>query len=145
MQPAIHLNWLAILVSVVASFAIGSIWYGVLFRAAWFRAMEMDQKPATGAEMAKGSVLNVIGLLLVAFVLSHDVAVWRPSTWGLAGDAGPAVYGFFTAVLVWLGYVLPTLLNGVAFERKRWSAFFIGAGAQLVSLMAMAMILSFWR
>jgi hypothetical protein len=27
MQPNIHLNWLAILVSVIASFVVGGLWY----------------------------------------------------------------------------------------------------------------------
>src|SRR5581483_7963292 len=117
MQPTIHLNWLAILVSIVASFAIGGVWYGPLFGKVWSKAMGFTDKPS-GAEIAKGSVINVIGLFLMAFVLAHDVQVWRPSSWGLAPDGPAHVYGFFGGMFIWLGFVVPILLNGPAFERK---------------------------
>jgi hypothetical protein len=146
MQPHLHLNPLAIVVATIVSFALGSVWYGVLFVKPWQRAMGFaDDKKPSGAEIAKGSVLNLIGTALIAFVLSHDVLVWRPSSWGLTGDQAPHVYGFFAAFFVWLGYIVPVLLNGVAFERKPWRVFFISAVFQLISLMAMAMIISYWR
>jgi hypothetical protein len=147
MQPNIQLNWLAIIVSVVASFAMGSVWYGALFRKAWARAMEFpDDKRPAGSEIAKGSAINVVGTLLTAFVLAHEVLVWRPSAWNVGSpDASPAVYGFFAAFFVWLGFIVPVLLNGVAFERKSWKVFAINAGFQFISLLAMGMILSFWR
>lgn len=146
MQPHLHLNPLAIVVSVVVSFALGSVWYGALFVKPWQRAMGFaDDKKPSGAEIAKGSIINVIGTALIAFVLAHDVLVWRPSTWGVGSDQAPHVYGFFGAFFVWLGYIVPVLLNGVAFERKPWRVFFISAGFQLISLMVMAMILSYWR
>jgi hypothetical protein len=147
MHPTIHLNWLAILASVLASFALGSIWYGPLFGKVWSKAMGFagDAKP-TGAEIAKGSVLNVIGAFLMAFVLAHDVAIWRPSTWNALGtDDAAHVYGFFAGLFVWLGYIVPMLLNGVAFERKSWKVFGIGAAYQFLSLQIMGMILSYWR
>ena len=146
MQPDIHLNPLAILASVVASFAIGGIWYGPLFGKVWARAMGFtdDRKP-TGAEIAKGSVINIVGTLMMAFVLAHDVAVWRPSTWNLSPDQKPAVYGFLAGFFIWFGFVVPVLLNGVAFERKSWKVFGIAASYQFLSLQAMGMILAFWR
>ena len=146
MYPEIHLNWLAVLVSVVASFAIGSLWYGPLFGKIWANAMGFgDAMKPTGAEIAKGSLLNLLGTFLMAYVLAHDVAVWRPSTWKAGEDSAAHLYGFFAGFFVWLGFIVPVLLNGVAFERKSWKVFGIGAGFQFLSLQAMGMILSFWR
>ena len=145
MQPEIHLNWLAIAASVIGSFALGGLWYGPLFGKAWQRAIGFaDVKPA-GAEIAKGSALNVFGTLLMAFVLAHEVSVWRPSAWNAGADAAASVYGFFAGFFIWLGFVVPVLLNGVAFERKSWKVFGINAVYQFLSLQLMAMILSFWR
>ena len=146
MQPNIQLNWLAIIAGVATSCAIGSLWYGTLFRKVWARAMEFpgDAGPS-GAEIAKGSAINLVGTLLTAFVLAHEVLVWRPSAWNAGPDRSPAVYGFFAALFVWLGFIVPVLLNGVAFERKSWKVFGINAAFQLISLLAMGMILSFWR
>ena len=146
----LHLNGFAILVAAVVSFALGSLWYGVLFVGPWQRAMGFadDEKPS-GAEIAKGSVLNLIGTLLMAFVMNHEVLVFRPSSWAKMGASGedmaPWVYGLAMGLLVWLGFIVPMLLNGVAFERKPWKVFFISATFQLISLVTMAMILSYWR
>ena len=146
MQPNIHLNHLAILASVAASFALGALWYGPLFGKVWARAMGFpeEQRP-TGAEIARGSVLNLIGACLMAFVLAHDVAVWHPSSWNLGPDKAPFVYGFFAGFFNWLGFVLPILLNGPAFERKSWKVFGIAAGYQFLSLQLMGMILAHLR
>jgi hypothetical protein len=146
MQPNIHLNWAAVAVSVVASFAIGGVWYAPLFGKVWAAAMGFpaSSRPS-GREIARGSLLNLLGLVLTGFVLAHEVAVWRPSTWGAGADSAPAVYGFFAGFFIWLGFVVPILFNGVAFERKSWKIFAINAGYQLISLEVMAMILSHWR
>jgi len=145
MQPTIHLNWLAILVAVVASFALGAIWYGPLFGKVWAKAMGFaDTKPA-GAEIAKGSIINIIGAFLMAFVLANNVLGWRPSAWGRGSDDAPYIYGFFAAFFSWLGFVVPILLNGPAFERKSWKVFAISAVYQLIAMIAMGMILSYWR
>jgi hypothetical protein len=101
-------------------------------------------KPS-GVEIARGSLLNLVGTLLMAYVLAHDVSVWRPSTWNVGSDRASWTYGFYAGLFVWLGFVVPVLLNGIAFERKSFKVFAIGAGYQFLSLQAMAMILAFWR
>lgn len=146
MHPEIHVHWPAVLVGVVASWLVGGVWYGPLFGASWAREMgyAADFKPAK-SEMMRAMGLNIFGTFLMAFVLAHDVAVWRPSTWGVGADAAPATYGFFAGFFLWLGFIVPILLNGVAFERKSWKAFGINAGYQFLSLQIMGMILAFWR
>ena len=146
MQPNIHVNWLAIPTSVVASFAIGSLWYGPLFGKIWARAMGFDEAARpSGVDIARGSLLNLVGTLLMAYVLAHVVSVWRPSTWNAGSDRAAWTYGFYAGLFVWLGFVVPVLLNGVAFEKRKWKVFGIGASYQFLSLQAMGMILAFWR
>ena len=145
MQPDIHLNWLAVLASVVASFAIGSLWYGPLFGKAWAKALGFPEgmKPST-AEIVKGSLLNLLGALLTAYVLAYQMAVWRPSTWHAGEDAPALAYGTTAAFFIWIGFIVPLLLNGVAFERKSWKLFWINGTFQFLSLLAMGMILASW-
>lgn len=146
MQPNIHLNWLAIAVAVIASFLVGGLWYGPLFGKPWRKEMGVPPDArGTGAEMARSLGLNVFGTFLTAFVLAHDVLGWRPSAWNAGADASPATYGFFAAFFAWLGFVVPVLLNGVSFERKSWKLFGINASYQLVSLVIIGMIISYWR
>lgn len=145
MQPNIHINGLAIFASVVASFVIGSLWYGPLFGKTWAQAMGFPTgtKPPT-SEIIKGSIINLVGAVLMAYVLAHEVTIWRPSTWNVGQDQGPAVYGFMAAFFAWMGFVVPILLNGVAFEHKSWRIFWIGAAYQFISMQTMGMILSHW-
>jgi hypothetical protein len=146
MQPNIQLNWLAIGVSVVASFAIGSVWYGVLFGKVWARAMGFAEgwRPPT-SEMVRASLLNVVGTFFMAYVLAHEVQVWRASVWNAGQDQSDAVYAFYGAFFPWIGFLVPVLLNGVAYERKPWKVFWINAGYHFVTILAMTTILSHWR
>ena len=146
MHPEIHPHWPAVLASVVASFVLGGLWYGPLFGNAWAKAMGFDRsQKCPGSEMLRAFGLNIVGTFLMAFVLAHDVAVWRPSTWGVGADQAPQVYGFFAGFFVWLGFIVPIQLNEVAFSKRSWKVFGIHAGYQFLSLQAMAMILAFWR
>jgi hypothetical protein len=146
MHPHLHLNWIAIIVSVVVSWLIGGLWYGPLFNKAWAKEMGFtaDMKP-TGAELGKVMALNIFGTFLMALVLGHEVLIWRASTWNAGPDHHSAIYGFFAGFMTWLGFVVPIMLNQVAFERKTWKLFGINAGFQFISMQVMAMILSFWR
>ncbi len=146
MQPAIVLNWYAILAAIASNVLIGFLWYGPLFGKAWAREMKFppDFKPAPGA-MRRSMILMVIGAFLTAYVLAHSGQVWRASVWGAGADGPDALYGFYSAFFTWSGFIVPILLGGVAWEGKSWKLFGINAGYQFAALLAMGMILAFWR
>jgi Protein of unknown function (DUF1761) len=92
-----RINWLAILVSLVACMAIGFLWYGVLFVEPWMAgngitttgegaAMKMFKN---GAEVPTDSMLpmiiNAVAMIFYALVM-HWLAV-RTSTTTWAGGA----------------------------------------------------------
>src|SRR5215471_12078870 len=111
MHPDIHLNWPAILVAIVASFVFGGLWFGPLFGKAKMR--EVGVPPGEKPKRAGGLpplAINVIGTFLTAYVMAHEVSVWRPSAWRLGPDSPPAVYGFFAGFFTWLGFAVPVLL-----------------------------------
>ena len=146
MQPDIELNWPAIAVEVVVSFVLGSVWYGVVVRDLWQRAMGFTGSALpTGGEAMRGSVINIVGTILTAYVLARLIGAWRPAAWGGAAEpASDVAIALMVGSLVWAGFAVPILLNGVAFERKRWTVLLINAAFQLVSVLAMALILAFW-
>jgi len=144
--PAVDLNWIAIIVAVVAAFAIGTVWYAVLFRDAWAKAMGFSGWQPTSSDMMRGGFINIVGTLLMAYVLAQWIASWRPSVWGGAGaDGSPVGIAAIIGLWAWAGFIVPVLANQVAYERKTWAAFAINAGCQLVQVAAMALILAFWR
>lgn len=146
MLPEIHVNYLAVIAAVFANIALGFLWYGPVFGGSWRKEMGIaaDARPAPGA-MWRSMSLMVFGALLMAWVLSYDEAVWRPSSWKAGADQTPAMYGFFAALFTWLGYIVPLLLGGVAWENKSEKLFAINAGYWLIALLAMGMILAYWR
>ena len=145
MHPEIHVNWLAVLSAVAASFFLGGIWYSPRFAKFWGQEKPPDASSCHGKGMAQAFGLNLFGTLLMAYVLAHSVAIWRPSTWGTGADQAPQVYGFFGGFFLWLGFVVPLNLNRVGFEKLGWRTFALHVSYQFVSLQAMAMILAFWR
>jgi len=146
MQPVIHLNWLAIAAAVVSSIVIGFLWYGPILGKTWMREVGMppDHKPDAAA-MKRSMIIMIVSAFLTAYVLAHMIEVWRPSTWNAGADAPEATYGFYSAFFTWIGFYVPVLLGGVAWESKSWKLFGINAGYHFVALLAAGMILAFWR
>jgi hypothetical protein len=144
MEPNIQLNFVAIIIAVVAHFVLGFIWYTPLFGKVWAKenGFNMDQKPPTSV-FVKGMVLNLIGNFFFAYVFYHNMAVWNPVTWGLAPSASsPAATAMMAAIFTWLGFFVPVDINTVAWEMKSWKLFFINTGYHLLSLIVVAMILA---
>lgn len=145
------LDWLAIGLSVLAMMILGFVWYAPWFPTGkvWMRNMGMD--PANpprppGGKMAVSMILMVLGSFLMMFVFAHTNMVYEDAfrntdTGGEEGyDLGMAD-GLMGAVFTWLGFIVPLNLNGVAFENKPWSMFFVNAGFYLVGLVVAAVLL----
>lgn len=137
----IQINYLAIVVAVVANFFLGFIWYTPLFGKAWAKEMGYDTsiKP-TGGDMAKGMTFMVIGNFLLAYVFAHNMAAW---SFVPGMDQMPAIGTILnSAIFTWLGFFLPVDLGRVAWEKKSWKLFFINTGYHLVTLLVVATILT---
>jgi hypothetical protein len=141
-----QLNWQAVIAAVISSFVIGLLWYGPLLGNAWMKEMGMaaDFKPAP-AQLKRSMLLMGVSALLTALVLSCAIELSRPSVPDAADDIPDAIYGLTVALGAWIGFYIPLLLSGVAWENRSWRLFFINAGYHLAALSAAAMILAHWR
>ena len=105
----LDVNWLAVLVAGVAHQALGGLWYGLLFRNTWLRAMGMTPEEvraqAPGGEMAIGAVASLLSSLALALMLSFAT---DPSVGDGVAAGAVAGLGFVTAA---------TFMNG-AYEQK---------------------------
>ncbi len=135
----IQINYTALLITVVANFILGFLWYTPLFGKAWAKENGFDTsvKPASG-ELAKGMIIMIIGNFLMAFVFAHNMAAWSfvPDM----KDAGTASIILNAAIFTWLGFYVPVDLGAVAWERKSWKLFFINTGYHLAMLLVAATI-----
>jgi len=136
-----EINYLAILVSGIASIVIGGLWYGPLFGKQWMKMAGIECDPATitaqqKAMMWKGYVVTFLASLVMAYVFASTLAAF-----GAAG-ASMALQGAFW---IWVGFFVPVALSPILWEQKPWKMFFINIGHSLVSLGVIALILTLWK
>ena len=143
-MPEIEISMMAILVTVVATFFVGFIWYTPLFGKAWAKEMGMDPdiKPEMSA-MLPGMIVMLVGNFLLAWVLSHNMAVWDPETWGQGpSEMSAAANAGMAALFTWLGFYFPVDIGTVFWEKKSWKLFGINTGYHFVMLLVAAMIIA---
>ena len=136
------INYLAILVAVVANFILGFLWYTPLFGKAWAKEMGFDTsvKPS-GGEMAKGMVFMVVGNFLMAYVFAHNMVAW---SFVPGMDQMPKVGSVLnSAIFTWLGFYLPVDIGIVTWEKKSWKLFGINTGYHLAMLLVAATVLTY--
>jgi hypothetical protein len=135
----IHLNYLAVLVSAVAAFMIGGLWYEVLFKKTWVAAHGIS--PERMAEMKKrGRAMPFIGNILANIVTAAALAVLI-SYLNLHFPMQGAKLGF----LVWAGFAAMISLIANLYSDTKISGFVVDASYQLVYLVMMGAILTAWR
>ena len=112
----VTVNWLAILMAAVAAWLFGGVYYTALSKpwmAAQGKTMEQCQ-----AEMAAKSGVAKVAPFIVVFVAEIIIA------WALYGilvhmNAFTLRGGVISAVLIWFGFVVPTITANYAFGGKR--------------------------
>jgi len=137
------INWLAVLVCVVAAMVIGSLWYNPkTFFPTWWKAIDKPGEPGMngGKGMAATWGLTILAALVQAIFMSLFVTAM-----GSMNAAGPSLVSGMTAgFLLWLGFVAPSSLTNKLFSGQM-KAWFIEVGAHLVTFVVMGAILGAWR
>ena len=132
------MNYIAIIVAVIASIVIGFLWYGPVFGKLWMNLMGFTKKDIDSAkkkEMGKSYFFMIIGTLVTAYVLSMLM--------DLTGSVG-YVAGAILSFWIWIGFVATTTLSSVIWEGKSWKLWFLNNAHTLVSLLVMGLILGAW-
>ncbi|MDX2133440.1 MAG: DUF1761 domain-containing protein [Saprospiraceae bacterium] len=91
-------NWLAILVSVVASMLIGFLWYGALFQTPWMAGngitMEGEKMFKNGVEIpmtATPMIVNTVCMAVYALIMNWLLQKMNVSTWQTGAWIGGAI------------------------------------------------------
>ncbi len=140
------INYWAIIVSAIAFFALGSLWYTkVLFGNAWIesmgKTMEQLEKGKANTSMTKSFGIMFLASLLMAYVTAHLVDLMAT----VYPESGKISLGIMTGFWVWLGYIASYVLTSVAFEDRPWKYYFINTGYWLVGTVMMGVILTVWK
>jgi len=131
-------NYLAVIVSAIAYWFLGAIWFAVLFSKPW---MQLENIPPEQAAAMKGAasafpyIMSFILNLIIAFVLAQ-LCAWRNAT--------TAARGASLGVLLWIGIVGPITYTTSMYEMRPLNLFLINEGYVLVGLFLMGGILGAW-
>ncbi|HTP03445.1 MAG TPA: DUF1761 domain-containing protein [Anaerolineales bacterium] len=134
------INWLAVVVSVVASIIIGSIWYHpAVFFKPWLATLgrKYEDRPQGGGE----SMVGLYAFTIVASAVEATALALVLNTLGVKGAGAGVAAGF----MIWLGFVAPTNLVNKLFSGQGWKGWLIEAGEHLVYLLVAGAIIGAWH
>jgi Protein of unknown function (DUF1761) len=133
------INYLAVIIAAIAGFAVGALWYSVIFVKPWMDAMGMNEadiqaRRAAGTAPSIAPLLggSILGNLVMAFILSALLHSLAAATIG---------GGLATGFLVWLGFVITIMGVNNSFGGRKPMVTVIDGGHWLVVLLIMGAII----
>jgi hypothetical protein len=134
-------NWLAVLVCVVVSFAVGFFYFSPrVFFDIWWKALGKTGKPGMeGMGMTWGLTT------LSSIVLAVGMAFAVPAIAGGMPGGVNAVSGALAGFMLWLPFQAATSLTNRLFAGHGLKVWAIEAGNHLIVMVLMGLILGAWR
>lgn len=129
-----NLNWAAVIVAAVSSFALGGLWYSLLFAKRWTRETGITNDSPSRKNMGRTFGLSFILALIASFFLA--LFIGRD-----AGAGAGALAGFMAG----LGWVFTFLGITYLFESRSLAHFLINACYSILSLTIMGLIIGAWQ
>ena len=135
-------NWLAILVAGVGAMVVGMVWYSpAVFGNKWAKLEGMSEaKMAENKKKGMGGMAKqliamfvsaLIGAVILAFVLK-------------ALSVSSVDNAILVAILVWLGFSVPSTISDWLFGGKSFQLFSLKTLETLVTFVVMGIILTLW-
>jgi hypothetical protein len=135
-----RINYPAVVVSALAYWALGALWYSPLLFARPFVALMRWTPEQLAAVESQGAGAQIVVALLTSFVLAYVLAHFVKFTGAETVKSG-ALTGFW----LWLGFVATSNLETVLFESRPVGLYLINNGYHLVGLLGMGSLLAVWR
>ena len=137
-----ELNYLALFVASIASFAVGAIWFGPkTFFPVWWKLMGRKPEEAAGS----GNVGLMFGLTFVGQLAAGFAAALVLKLEELAGFTVNAGTGLQVGLLLGVFVAAAASLSHRLFAGQGYRVWLIEVGSDISSIVVMALILSVWR
>jgi CBS domain containing-hemolysin-like protein len=133
----ITVDFLAVLVATILAFAVGALWYSVLFGKQWRELMGFTDEVMKSMKMtpAKGLAGGFLTTLVMVFVLANLMAMTYTESIGAA---------LTLAFWIWIGFVATIMSNLMWYENKPVKLYLINASHYLVAILLAALVLAWW-
>ncbi|WDR01738.1 DUF1761 domain-containing protein [Devosia algicola] len=125
------MNWLAIILAVVASMALGMGWYMALSRQ-WLEALGKKPEDINSADPSP-----YVWSVAVQLVMAYFLAVLIPALTGAINPTNGALVG----AQLWVGFVVTAMILNHRYQGANWSLTFIDAGYLLGVLVVQGVVI----
>ncbi|HEY9010819.1 MAG TPA: DUF1761 domain-containing protein [Devosia sp.] len=125
------INWLAVIIATVASWALGAVWYMVLANQ-WLASIGKT-KDQINAKDFTPYIFSVVVQLIMAIVLAAVITPLFGATNVITGIEGGA--------LMWLGFVITSMIQNHRYEGAPWSRTLIDGGYMLGVLLVQGIVI----
>ena len=126
-------NWLAIVVAMIASMALGFVWYMVLANP-WMAALGKTREQI----MASGNnATPFIISALMQLVMAYSLALFVPRIMGDTTIVNGLIVGFH----LWLGFVITSMIINHRYQGSKWSLTLIDGGYMLGVLLVQGLVI----
>lgn len=130
----LHLNWLMVLLCTVIYYAIGAVWYTVLFGKIWARLNGFDTGDRSG--FAK--------VMIIGFILTLGICITAGLLVNAMGGCKQWDCFMIRSYALLAGLVVGLVGMGLNYQKKPWTLWFIDIGYHLVALIPVCYILAKW-
>lgn len=124
-------NWLAVIIATVASWAIGAGWY-MVFANQWLAAIGKTKDQINSKDFSP-----YIFSIIVQLVMAYFIALLTPQLFGATNVQN----GLMTGGLMWLGFVITSMIQGHRYEGAPWSRTLIDGGYLLAVLLVHGLVI----
>jgi hypothetical protein len=133
-----EINFLAVIVSGIASWAVGSLWYSpILFGKSWQKEVGLSDEDIKGANMVLIFGTSLLLMLVMALGLAPIITSH--------GDDITWYHGMFHGLLIGLMFIATSIGINYLYQRKSLKLFFIDAVYQVLIVVIAGLILGLWR
>jgi hypothetical protein len=124
-------NWIAVIVAAIASWALGAGWY-MVFANQWLAAIGKTKDQINARDPTP-----FIWSIVVQLVMAYFIALLTPQLFGTT-DIGN---GLMTGALMWLAFSITTMIQNHRYEGAPWMRTVIDGGYTLAILMVHGLVI----
>jgi hypothetical protein len=125
------INYLAVLISAIASMVLGGLWYSpLLFAKVWMKENGFTEESMKG----RNPLTPMISAFLLNIVMAFNLAMFL-------GESSDFVWGLTAGALAGVGWVAISIGISYLFEGKSFKLFLINGGYSALNLIIMGGII----